>query len=346
MTDRVEKSSQRGDRSDRASLGSRSRLLTARRVRPVLAALPRLTLLLVIVWAFTGPVDRMPLIVGASALTPAAPPDSMLRASPVFQETGFAVADGPIGTYFAARGGVRTFGPPVSNAFPLLGSTIQIFRDHVLKLEPNGAVTTVNLFALGAIPFRNVGGRIIPEVDPYLVATAPVPGTPDYAARVQAFIQETVPNQWENMPVGFHQAFVGTVRAEDALPNGGERALLTGFSHEIWGLPVSRPMRDAQNPNVVLLRWERGVMAWDRQSGVVTTVPLGETFKQVLTGEGLGPGGPPQRPARSSCCRPGPTPRTAWRVRATCRIRCSPPRSRRATRRSTLPSCLPTRTPS
>ena len=45
----------------------------------------------------------------------------------MFPETGFAVADGPIGSYFAARGGVRTFGPPISNAFPLLGSTVQIF---------------------------------------------------------------------------------------------------------------------------------------------------------------------------------------------------------------------------
>ena len=45
------------------------------------------------------------------------------------------MADGPIGSYFAARGGVRTFGPPVSNAFPLLGSTVQIFRDHVLTID-------------------------------------------------------------------------------------------------------------------------------------------------------------------------------------------------------------------
>ena len=54
----------------------------------------------------------------------------------MFPETGFAVADGPIGNYFTARGGVRTFGPPISNAFPLLGSTVQVFRNHMLKVEP------------------------------------------------------------------------------------------------------------------------------------------------------------------------------------------------------------------
>jgi hypothetical protein len=238
-----------------------------------------------IVWSLTGPTDRPTMMVGAAGLPPGAEVD--LRAIPVFQETGYAVADGPIGAYFVARGGVRTFGPPVSNAFPLLGSTVQIFRNHILKVEPTGAVSTVDLFALGAIPFRRVGDRIIPEVDPTLVATAPVPGTPDYAARVQAFIKANAPDQWEGLPVGFYQAFVGTVRYEDAFPSGGERTLLSGFSHEVWGLPVSRPLRDAHDPAVVLLRWERGVMAWSRQSGSVTTVPLGEAFKAVLIGEGL-----------------------------------------------------------
>jgi hypothetical protein len=253
----------------------------------VLAAVPRLILLVVSVWAFTGPIDRVPSVVGAAGLTPA-PAASTLRASPVFQESGFAVADGPIGNYFVARGGVRTFGPPVSNEFMLLGSRIQIFRNHVLKVEPNGSVSTVNLFALGAIPFRDVGGRIVPEVDQELIASAPIPGTPDYAARVQAFIQANAPDQWENMPVGFHQEFLATVQYEDALPNGGEKVLLSGFSHEVWGVPVSRPIRDAQNRDVVLLRWERGVMAWNSQRGAVTALPLGETFKQVLTGEELG----------------------------------------------------------
>ena len=81
----------------------------------------------------------------------------------------------------------------------------------------------------------------------------------------------------------------GTVQYEDAFPNGGNRALLPGFDQEVWGLPVSRPVSDAQNPDIVLLRWERGVMAWSRQTGTVTAIPLGDTFKAVLTGQGLGP---------------------------------------------------------
>ena len=43
--------------------------------------------------------------------------------------------------------------------------------------------------------------------------------------RVQAFIKETAPDQWEGLPVGFYQAFVGTVRAEDAFPAGQRQGL-------------------------------------------------------------------------------------------------------------------------
>src|SRR3954468_21816024 len=222
--------------------------------RTVLGLVTRLTLLVSIIWAVAGPVDQMAMVAGVAA----APPPQ-IGAVPVYQDAGFAVADGPIGNYFAARGGGRTFGPPVSNAFPLLGERVQIFRDFVLKEGASGSASTINLFEMGGIPFRNIGGRIVPEIDQALVSSAPVPGTPDYEARVQQFIRANAPDQWDGTAVGFYQAFVGTVQYEDAFPRGGERSLLAGFDREVWGVPVSKPVRDAQNPDVVLLRWERGV---------------------------------------------------------------------------------------
>ena len=288
MVDRAEEGARRGTEPRRGWLNGR--LDIAGRLRMALRFAPRIILLLTVVWALTGPIDRTTFTAAATGLAPlVVPPDAAVRAGPVFPETGFAVADGPIGNYFTARGGVRTFGPPISNAFPLLGSTVQLFRNHLLKVETDGTVTTVNLFELNAVPSRNVNGVVVPEIDPFLVASAPVPGTPEYAARVLTFIQETAPDQWEGMPVGFYQAFLGTVRAEDALPGGGEVGLLPLFSHEVWGVPVSRPVRDVQNPDSIVQRWERGVMFWNRASASVATVPLGEAFKSLLTGEGLGP---------------------------------------------------------
>jgi len=290
MADRTEKLNRRTTGLGSMLSGLRAQVVGTRRFGATLRAAPRMVLLAAIIWALTGPIDRVPLAAGAAGPGGAATlPGAAVQAAPFFQETGYAVAEGPIASYFVARGGVRTFGPPVSNQFPLLGSNIQIFRDHMLKMEPNGSVSTVNLFAMNAIPFRNIGGRIVPEIDQALLATAPPAGAPNYAAQVQAFIQTNAPDTWEGLPVGFYQAFLKTVSYEDAFPNGGERALLPGFAHEVWGVPLSRPVRDAQNPDFVLQRWERGVMVWSRQSGAVTAVPLGETFKAVLTGQGLGP---------------------------------------------------------
>ena len=86
MADRAEGSGQRAGGSERARRESRSRLLTAGRVRAAFAVAPRLILLFVIVWAFTGPIDRVPMIVGAASLASAsALADSTVRAAPALQ---------------------------------------------------------------------------------------------------------------------------------------------------------------------------------------------------------------------------------------------------------------------
>src|SRR5688572_13676883 len=61
---------------------------------------PRIALLVVTIWAFTGPVERAPMIAGAAGLaSDLVPSEGAVRAGPTFPETGFAVADGPIGNY-------------------------------------------------------------------------------------------------------------------------------------------------------------------------------------------------------------------------------------------------------
>ncbi|MGE3272354.1 MAG: hypothetical protein AB7P40_26635, partial [Chloroflexota bacterium] len=260
-------------------------------LRPMLSVGLRLLLLLAILWAFTGPVDRTALIVGAAALPPGVgQAGATARGAIFFPETGYIVGTGPIGQYFTARGGARTFGPPVSNEFTLMGSRIQLFRDFVLKQDAGGNVSTVDVFGMGAVPFRTIGSWTVPDVDQSLVDTAPVPGSPEYGTQVQAFISAHAPDTWDGQNVGFLKAFQGTVRFEDAFPDGiGERGLLAGFAQEVWGLPVSQPQRDPQQPGIVYLRWERGVMAWTAETGAVSVVPLGEAFRSVITGEGLTP---------------------------------------------------------
>lgn len=208
--------------------------------------------------------------------------------SPYFADSGFSVAPGAFYDYFRHRGGVRTFGAPISNRFSLLGQDVQIFRRHVLRLNADGSVATMSLLDTGAVPSTTIGGRTLPEADDDLVYGAPRPEATDYAALAQAFIRANAPEQWDGERVAFHSAFLQTVKLRDAFPNGGgDPGLLPGFAQEVWGLPVSRPMRDLQVPDMIYLRWERGVMAYDRRSAQVQVAQLGEMFKAVLTGENL-----------------------------------------------------------
>jgi hypothetical protein len=247
-----------------------------------------LILLVAMLWSLLDAGDRSPPLAHATGLVTSG--GESMRGGTFFAETGYTVGDGPLGRFFTARGGVRTFGPPISNQFTLLGAQVQVFRRFVLRQNSDGAVSTVNFIDSGAIPDRGPNGQALPSVDPLLITAAPAPGTPDYARRVQSFIRTNAPDRWDDRPVGFYQAFLDTIRFEDAYPGAvGDRGLLPGMALEVWGVPVSRPLRDAQNPNVVYLRWERGVMTWDAATGTVSAVPLGEVFRAVLTGEGLSP---------------------------------------------------------
>ena len=49
----------------------------------------------------------------------------------------FRVGDAAFWQYFQARGGIRTFGYPVSRVFMLDGFKVQIFQREVMQLQPD-----------------------------------------------------------------------------------------------------------------------------------------------------------------------------------------------------------------
>src|SRR5215213_7246792 len=113
------------------------------------SALPRLTAAWAvriaavgaIAWAAIAPIYRAP--TAASASSQATTAQAQTSGSQALGE--YAVAGGAIGNYFTARGGQRTFGPAISNTFTLTGADVQIFRNHVLKQNPDGSVSTLPL---------------------------------------------------------------------------------------------------------------------------------------------------------------------------------------------------------
>src|SRR6266540_1662474 len=70
-----------------------------------------------------------------------------------FSQTGFRVDNDRFWEYFQLRGGVRTFGYPISRTFSFLGFTVQFFQGHIMQLQADGrSVATMNLLQEGLMP--------------------------------------------------------------------------------------------------------------------------------------------------------------------------------------------------
>lgn len=196
-----------------------------------------------------------------------------------FPETGYAIPNDAIWNYFQGRGGVDTFGYPVSNVFTLQGFQVQVFQRHVLQVS-NNAARPLNLLDPSLMPVTVVNGSTFPAYNADIAADAPAPNTPNYGDAVVEYISDTVPNTWEGASVGFQNYFYSAAPASGS----GQRALV---ALEVWGFPTSAPARDPNNSNFIYQRFQRGIMHYDATTGVTRGILLGDAFKSVMTGNNL-----------------------------------------------------------
>jgi hypothetical protein len=202
-----------------------------------------------------------------------------------YAQTGFCIVNPTIGDYFQHRGGVNTFGYPVTQAFRFEGFLTQFFQRRIVQIGPDGSARLLNVLDPGLMPYTQFNGATIPAPDPQLVAAAP-PAT-DQAA-VLAFVQAYTPDVWGGRPVHFYQTFLTTVSAQAAFPaGGGDPRLLPGFDLEMWGMPTSFPMVDPSNYNFVYQRFQRGVMQYDASTGLTQGLLLADYLKSIITGRNL-----------------------------------------------------------
>lgn len=90
-------------------------------------------------------------LVGAQSVSPVVDPS-------FFPATGYRVSSAPLLDYFQHRGGVRTFGYPISNEFPLLGKRAQLFQRQLLQLAPDGTVQPLDLADPTILPVTRIDG--------------------------------------------------------------------------------------------------------------------------------------------------------------------------------------------
>ena len=207
-----------------------------------------------------------------------------------FPDTGYSVADDAFWDYFQKRGGVNTFGQPVSRKFLFMGAEVQFFQRLVMQKRPDGSVTTLNLLDAGLMPVTHVNGSIFPSIEQALIDSAPTPAQPEYGARIIQFVRDNAPDTWNDLNVNFYQTFNGVVSFEAAFPDGnGDPGLLPLLNLEIWGAPTSRPQLDANNHEFVYQRFQRVIAHYDRGCDCTRALLLADWFKSVLTGRNLPP---------------------------------------------------------
>lgn len=233
-------------------------------------------------------VDRSTFIL---AILPLRQAGSTIPSDPrYFRETGYRITRDAFWDYFLKRGGLGTFGYPISREFTLLGFTVQFFQRGVMQLRPEGGVATMNLLDRDLMPYTRVNSSSFPAPDQALIDSAPTIDDPEHPAKAVGFLRAHVPNSWQGLPVNFLDSYLSTVRYEDAFPSGdGNEALLPAINLEIWGLPTSKPAFDPRNHSFVYQRFQRGILHYDATNGLTQGLLLGDYFKSIITGRGLPP---------------------------------------------------------
>ena len=223
------------------------------------------------------------------AAAPGAAPDAApAEALPFFAETGYRVANERFADYFQKRGGLRTFGYPVSRAFRFLGTEVQFFQRQVMQVRPDGQIGTLNLLDTDLLPYTRINGSVLPAASAELVGKAPDPAAQGYGAKVMEFMRANAPEKWGGMDVRFASTFDGTVKYEEAYPDrSADRGVMPLVNLEAWGMPISAPAADPNNAGFVYQRFQRGIMHFDSRSKATQGLLLADYFKAILTGQNL-----------------------------------------------------------
>ncbi len=227
-----------------------------------------------------------------AAVVPTPPAAPVPNDARFFQQTGYRIGEDAFWDYFRVRGGVRSFGYPVSNVFTLFGMKVQIFQRQILQLRPDGGVQTMNILDDGLLPYTRMNGSTFPAPDPNVINQSPKPDAPDYHAKTLEFVRTVAPDNWDGEPVNFARTFFGSVRSEEAYPNGvpdGGEVLVPYFNLEIWGLPTSTPMHDPTNPSFIYQRFQRGIMHYDKGCACTQGLLLADYVKALMTQRNLPP---------------------------------------------------------
>ncbi len=205
--------------------------------------------------------------------------------SRLFPPTGYRIDRDSFWDYFSHRGGITTFGYPVSRDFMFEGCTSQFFQRVVLQQCGTQGVGTLNLLDDGLLPFTHMNGSTFPASDPLVTASTPKASDPTYGSAIVDFVRKNAQDTFDGQPVNFQSTFFKTISADIA--GTSDAGILGLLDLEIWGAPTSKPAYDPANHNFIYQRFQRGIMHYDKTCGCTQGLLLADYLKALMTGDNL-----------------------------------------------------------
>jgi hypothetical protein len=226
--------------------------------------------------------------VPAATATPQPGPTSTPQPAPAmphderyFTETGYRIDNDAIWSYFQARGRIDTFGFPVSRTFTFLGCTAQIFQRQIAQVCGAGAnAQLMNMLDPDIFPYTRVNFSTFPPADDAMKNSTPPVSDPNYATRILEFIRQNAPDVFEGAQVNYQQTFFGLITP--AMAGTSDPGILGLLNLEVWGAPISQPMRDPNNSDFIYQRWQRGIMHHIVSQRVTRGILLADYVKQIM----------------------------------------------------------------
>ena len=164
---------------------------------------------------------------GSASTAPQAQTQTQTTDDPrFFSETQFRIDRDSFWDFFQKRGGVLTFGFPVSRNFTFFGCQTQFFQRVAMQQCGDAGVGTLNVLDAGLLPYNHFHGSTLPAPDPKLISSAPLPSQPDYATKAIDFVRANTPDTFNGEPVNFLTTFNTTVSVSDAFPQGDRKSVV------------------------------------------------------------------------------------------------------------------------
>ena len=217
--------------------------------------------------SFPPPVTPTPTVSPTATPAPTATPQAapaVAHDERYFPQTQYRVDNDTVWNFFQTRGQVTTFGYPVSRTFTFLGCPVQMFQRLIIQVCPGQGPGLINFLDPEIFPYTHFNGSTVPGPDQNMKNNTPAVGSPNYSTAILDFVRSNAPDTFEGDAVNFGQTFFAT---------GGL---------EIWGPPISAPMRDPNNNNFVYQRFQRGIMHFDKTNGLTQGLLLVDYFKAII----------------------------------------------------------------